>query len=209
MFIEDEDLLMLSGLPCTREITLTTASERHTSVVQMQRMLRSVARQFEQTLQREAQILKIAWSYEYVRGRVRDVGLKPRLDVAYTILARSGSQRYQPRHGERSYRILLIGDHSIQQTHALSVLLRHYGHAKVEITSVEVSKDGGAGQDLLRQLQHPVGNISLLEVNREQAIKGLVQSGSSYDCAIVSIHQKLDDLVLIINTLQCPVILVP
>jgi hypothetical protein len=67
LFIEDEDLLQVTGLPITREISLTTARERPTDVDQMQRAMRSVARQFEQALQREAGALQIAWSFDYVR----------------------------------------------------------------------------------------------------------------------------------------------
>jgi hypothetical protein len=76
LFIEDEDLLQVTGLPITREISLTTARERPTDVDQMQRAMRSVARQFEQALQREAGALQIAWSFDYVRGRARDIGLE-------------------------------------------------------------------------------------------------------------------------------------
>ena len=75
LFIEDEDLLQVTGLPITREISLTTARERPTDVDQMQRAMRSVARQFEQALQREAGALQIAWSFDYVRGRARDTSL--------------------------------------------------------------------------------------------------------------------------------------
>ena len=71
LFIEDEDLLQITGLPCTREITLTSARERPTSIDQMQRPLRSVAQQFRKTLQHEAEALQIAWSFDTVRGRVR------------------------------------------------------------------------------------------------------------------------------------------
>ncbi|MDH3535986.1 MAG: hypothetical protein OER87_09585 [Gammaproteobacteria bacterium] len=208
MFIEDEDLLMLSGLSCTREITLTTASERHTSVVQMQRMLRSAARQFEQSLQREAQSLKIAWSYEYVRGRMHEVGLKRRLDVSYTILARSGPRRYESRPAQRKHRILLFAGQSTYQSHALSMLLRHYGNAMIEITAVSDQEDDNLDQDLLQQIRHSVGNISLVEKSREQIFEILGQPGSTFDCAILSMREKVDDLQLILKTLQCPIILV-
>jgi hypothetical protein len=41
LFIEDEDLLQVTGLPITREISLTTARERPTDVEQMQRSMRA------------------------------------------------------------------------------------------------------------------------------------------------------------------------
>mgnify|MGYP001557679182 CR=1 FL=1 len=75
LFIEDEDLLQVSGLPCTREITLTTTRERPTSTDQMQRSLRSVAQQFKQTLQREGLAWNIAWHFDWLRGLWLECGL--------------------------------------------------------------------------------------------------------------------------------------
>ena len=71
LFIEDEDLLQITGLPCTREITLTTARERPTSIDQMQRSLHSVAQQFKKTLQLEAQASQIAWRLTRFAGGSR------------------------------------------------------------------------------------------------------------------------------------------
>ena len=93
LFVEDEDLLQVSGLPCAREITLTTATERSTSSEQIQRSLSLVARQFRQTLQKEAQASRVSWSFDTMRGRVRDLGLKPALDATFTILAQQASRR--------------------------------------------------------------------------------------------------------------------
>ena len=208
IFIEDEDLLVLTGSPLTREISLTTASARPTSIDRMQRMLRSVARQFETTLQREAQASKIAWSYEYVRGRVQDISLKPRLDAAFTILGRTGLHRVEPGQQGRTRKVLVISNHSAQQLQALAVVLRRFARDRIELTIVGESGDLEFRQALRPVLEDLQVEVALLEIDREGMFARLRKVGSAYDCAILSMHEKVDDLAAVLEALQCPVILV-
>lgn len=209
VFIEDEDLLQVAGLPCTREITLPTTRERPTSIDQMQRSLRSLARQFKQTLQREAQASQITWHFDTVRGRMRDIGLKSRRDATYTILGQRVSHRLQSsRQVPKNRKILLILDDSPRQKLALAVVLRRFRHQKIELTVV--GED--SGQTLSSLLpsepagQH--GELELIRCHRDDLIDLLARSGSSFDCAIVSQHENDVELPRILNALRCPAILV-
>jgi len=205
LFIEDEDLLLLSGSPLTREISLTTASARPTSTDRLQRTLRSISRQFEDSLRREAQASKINWSYEYVRGRVRDFGLRPKLKADFTILSRGGLHRAEP--GARARKVLVIADHSIQQLQALAVVLRRYIHDEVELTLVEDS-GGGLEQGLEQLPAELLAQVRVIRIHRDEIRDRLQRSGRGFDCAILSLSDDVEQLASVLQILQCPVILV-
>jgi len=208
LFIEDEDLLQVTGLPFTSEISLTTARERPTSMDQMQRSLRSVAQQFKQTLRHEAQALQIAWSFDTVRGRVRDISLKPRADVIYTILGQTVSHRQQSGrfHGPR--KILLIGNDSPHQKHALEMLLRRFAHQKIEVTLVADNPETEVLSEIARLIKTNDQEMMLTVLNRNQLNDLLERTASSFDCAIISKHGERGVSLQILKTLRCPVILV-
>jgi len=208
LFIEDEDLLQVTGLPCTREITLTTARERPTSIDQMQRSLRSVASQFKKTLQHEAQALQIAWSFDTVRGRVRDISLKAKSDVTYTILGQPMSHRQHFRrvHGPR--KILLIGNDSPYQKHALEMLLRRFSRQEIEVTLVLDDPATKVSSELAQRIKTNDREIMLLELSRNQLDDLLGQATSSFDCAIVVKHGQTEETLRILQQLLCPIILV-
>lgn len=203
LFVEDEDLLLLSGSPLTREISLTTANARPTSTDRLQRTLRAISRQFEDSLRRGAQASKIAWSYEYVRGRIQDFGLNPKLDADFTILGRSGLRRVESVPRSRIRKLLVIADSSEQQLQALAVVLRRFIHDKVELTLVGDFERG------LEQLPAELlADVEVVEADRETLRERLGQSGSAFDCAILSLHEPAEELAGVLKALQCPVILV-
>jgi len=208
LFIEDEDLLQVTGLPCTREITLTTARERPISIDQMQRSLRSVASQFKKTLQHEAQALQITWSFDTVRGRVRDINLKPQSDVTYTIIGQPVSHRQHFRrvHGPR--KILLIGNNSPYQKYALEMLLRRFSQQKIEVTLVADNPEGEVSSELAQRIKTNDKEIMLIELNRNQLDDLLGKATSSFDCAIVAKHGQAGETPRILKQLLCPIILV-
>ncbi len=209
LFIEDEDLLQVAGLPCTREITLTTTRERPTSIDQMQRSLRSVAQQFKQTLQREAQASQIAWQFDTVRGRIRDIGLRSKRDVTYTILGQSVSHRLQSSGQVRRIRkVLLILDDSPRQKLALNVVLRRFRHEKIELTVVGEDPERILSSVLPPQNAGKVSELVLDRYHRDDLFELLARAGSSFDCAIMSQHENAAELPRILNALRCPAILV-
>ena len=208
LFIEDEDLLQVTGLPITREISLTTARERPTDVDQMQRAMRSVARQFEQTLKQEARALQIAWSFDYVRGRARDIGLQHGADVTYMILGQPVSHRLRSRPERAPCKILLIANESRHQKQALQVVLEQFSREKVELTLVEDEPGGKIAAEIENMERGKSPGLSLKALTREQLFEQLGQLGSAFNCAIISRHEKPELMSRILKTLSCPVILV-
>jgi len=208
LFIEDEDLLQVTDLPITREISLTTARERPTSVDQMQRSMRSVARRFEAALKQEAAELQIAWSFDYVRGRARDMGLPQGSDVAYVILGQPVSHRLGSRPQRAPRRILLIANRSRHQKRALEVVLDRFSHEKVALTLVDEKPGGKLATEIAQLGLKTDCDLSLDELSRDYLFDQLVRLGSGFDCAIISRHENAKFLARILKTLSCPVILV-
>lgn len=208
LFIEDEDLLRVAGLPCTREITLTTTRERPTSTNQMQRSLQAAALQFKKSLQKEAQASQIAWHFDTVRGRMRDIGLKPHLDVSYTIVSRPVSHRLQSGQVRKTRRILLILDDSPRQQHALDVVLRRFQPERVELTVVGEDPDIDLSSIFAAGIEDKHGEITIKRIPRDDLFELLSRIGPNFDCAIMSQHEKVEELARILNVLRCPAILV-
>jgi hypothetical protein len=208
LFVEDEDLLQITGLPCSREITLTTATERSTSSEQMQRSLRRVAQQFRQTLQQQAQALQVAWRFDIMRGRVCEIGLQPESDVTYTILANPSAHRLQSPRPLVARKILLLGDTSQALDQALGMLIERYGHEDIEITLVENGDDAGKKPATERWLQRYNRRITLIGLPVKELLARLGQPGSAYDFAILAGYGRGDDKSLLIKALRCPIILI-
>ena len=208
LFVEDEDLLQITGLPCSREITLTTATERSTSSEQMQRSLRQVAHQFRQTLQQQAQALQVAWRFDTIRGRVRDIGLQPDSDVTYTILANPSAHRLQPTRPQEARKILLLGDTSPAQDQALGMLIERYGHEAIELTLVENGHDADKKPATQPWLQRYGRRITLTGFPVKELLMQLGRPGPAYDFAILAGYGRNDDKSLLIKALRCPIILI-
>ena len=208
LFVENPELLALSGSPLTREISLTTASARPSSNERMQRMLRAVSRQFEATLQREAQALKITWSYEHVRGRVEDVGLKTDKSIALAILGKTGLHRVDNGPAGRVRRVLLVYDRSTRQAEVLGVLLRHFGSDKKQVTLVADKPGIEVAAELRRGIGDSPSEFTLFEVNRSRLADLLGRGAPVFDFAILSMREKSNELTSILKALRCPVILV-
>ncbi len=207
VFIEDEDLMQVAGLPCTREISLTTALERPTSVAQMQRALRSVAEQFSQSLQQQAQARQIDWSFDYTRGRLREIGLNPGADVAYVIVGRPVGRRIEVSGQPRTRRILLLATRSPHQEHALSVALDSFGPVTIELTRVNEASPQGKPAEIKVLRNQAENRIRLVDLERARLFELLSKKGYLFDCAILPRNEEADEVLRIMERLVCPVIL--
>jgi nucleotide-binding universal stress UspA family protein len=69
VFVEDINLIRLSGLPFLREVRLWSLGEENISTQRMQRELRTMARHAEQMLEQAAREMGVPWSFQVWRGR--------------------------------------------------------------------------------------------------------------------------------------------
>jgi len=207
LFVEDEDLLRLTGLPCAREITLTTGTRRNTSIEQLQRSLRLVAGEFKRALQQEAQALRVPWRFDTVRGRVRDFGLKPTGGAAFTILAHASTHRLQHAQLRAARRILLLARFTERQTRALEMLMALYPREHIELTLATGDGEHPDRDDTLLWLKRYAGRVTLVEVPGGEVLARLTRPGSGYDCALLSHDYAGEDRLLLLKSLNCPIIL--
>lgn len=68
LFIEDDDLLHMAGLPFAREIAYPSARSRPIDPAAMERALQASALAARQALQRRLAGLPVSWAFEVVRG---------------------------------------------------------------------------------------------------------------------------------------------
>jgi len=207
LFVEDEDLLQLTGLPCAREITLTTGTQRNTSIEQLQRSLRRVASEFQRTLQQEAQARQVPWRFDTVRGRVRDFGLKPTGGATFTILAHASTHRLQYLQARAARRILLLARWTQQQARALEMLLARSPSERIELTLVTGDGEHADQREMLLWLQRYAGRVTLVEISVDELLARLTQPGPGYDCALLSHAYSGEDRQLLLKSLNCPIIL--
>jgi nucleotide-binding universal stress UspA family protein len=69
VFVEDINLIRLSGLPFLRELRPWSIAEEQISSQRMQRELRTLARRAEQMLERVARETGVPWSFQVWQGR--------------------------------------------------------------------------------------------------------------------------------------------
>ncbi len=208
LFVEDEDLLQVSGLPCSREIMLTTARARPTSLDQMQRALRAAARQFRQALEREARAGHVGWSFDTVRGRMRDIGLQPEQIPAYTVLGRSLAQRLSEDRVPGVQKVLLLGKRSGKLMRLVELLIRRAQKEKIEFTLVANSATPELAAAVEKLAAISENRVSIVEVDRGQLRQQLEAWQDVFDLAIITRRDNPEDLSQTLHGLRCPVVLV-
>ena len=75
VFVEDINLIRLSGLPFLREVRSWSLADEEISTQRMQRELRTLARRAEQMLERVARETGVPWSFQVWRGRAEAASL--------------------------------------------------------------------------------------------------------------------------------------
>lgn len=208
LFIENQDLLRVASLPFTREISSTTAIIQDTSYDQMQRSLRAMAVQFRKSLEQAALASKTPWSFDYVSDHAVEAEWTSRHGITYTIIGQrtatqKGSQQFRP-----VRRILLIENHSPQLLHALNVVLQWFKQDRVEVTVIHDRAEGGHKTELAGYIRGLEQRILLIELERNELVKLLTETGASYDCVIMSKHESPDNQLQILKYLTCPVVTV-
>ena len=98
LFVEDENLLHLAGLPFSQEVRSPWAISREMSSDRMEEDLRLQAAQAKRALQAAAERVQARWSFRTVRGQVTPAVLAAALDADLVALGRISnpvSSRYR------------------------------------------------------------------------------------------------------------------
>lgn len=206
LFVEDEDLLLVTGLPISCEIGLATARERPTDVARMQRALQSLSRQFESSLEREARACSVGYSFEYVRGRIRDIGLCAPADAGFTILER---KRPAPRHRSpvAFTRVLWVTRDPEYELPVLRAVLDYPGRRKPELVLVGDVPEASLAKCMSALQSEHGGDIALQHWSESQLLERLAHR-AEFEFAVLSRPAASDMLTAILGSIGCPVILV-
>ncbi len=209
LFIEDEDLVRIAGLPFTREIAFPSARERTTDADIMQRSLRAMATQFKTYLEKSAQASQVQWSYDYVQGCSRKVGLIASPGVIYTIVGQTIYRRPQPVNYRRARKLLVVEDHSPHIDNAMDVVLRSFGDAPVEVTLINSDHQNATTNTTKTHLNLAQKNhMTVVELPHSKLSQVLADTSTVFDYAIISRNESPDSLSEIFKHLRCTVILV-
>ena len=206
VFVEDEDLLQLTGLPFAREVSLTTAEVLPLDTVRLQRNLRVVANRFRRALERESLRLESGWSFDTVRGRLRDVGLQSGREAACIVLAPAGERPRAAAH-RSSRRILVVAGPSRRRAYALDSALASFSEHAVEVTLVEPTGQDPDARARIAAATDRNAPLSVVAVS-PQALPALLRTrGAAFDCAIVALREAPELLQTLLENLRCPVVL--
>lgn len=88
IFVEDENLLHLAGLPFAHELRSPAAKRRPMSSDAMERQLHLQAAQARRALEKAAEKVNAQWSFQTIRGQVTPSVLSAALDVDLVALGR-------------------------------------------------------------------------------------------------------------------------
>jgi nucleotide-binding universal stress UspA family protein len=70
IFIEDEDVVSLAGLPFAREVSFGAHAQRPLDPATVEREFRAIAREARERLERAANRSRVRWSFRVVRGHL-------------------------------------------------------------------------------------------------------------------------------------------
>jgi nucleotide-binding universal stress UspA family protein len=88
LFVEDENLLHLAGLPFAQEVRSPSATSRQMSSARMEQDLRLQVTQARRALQAAAEGVQARWSFRTVRGQVTPAVLAAALDADLVAMGR-------------------------------------------------------------------------------------------------------------------------
>lgn len=119
LFVEDDELLRMAGLPFSREVTLGTASERSLSSEVMRRTLRAQAAQTQAALARIAARAQVAWQFRILQGKRVQCALEQAGPSDVLILGRS--RRGEWLSPNRAHTLYVILEDVPESAHALAL----------------------------------------------------------------------------------------
>ncbi|HSH40973.1 MAG TPA: hypothetical protein VK973_02480 [Arenicellales bacterium] len=215
VFVEDSDLLRLSGLAFVREYRPISRRTESFEAERMQQELRAVARRAERTLARFAQQRGVSWSFRVWRGSLERELLSA---VQADVLALMGVGAVMPSTRKRGRQVISAWfDGSGEAARALDTAANIAADSDSITLEVLLATDGGDSAEELRTqaarvLSDYKGDVTfraldntglheLLRVLRESGSSALVMQRDNRLLCNTSLRQSL-------SYLHCPLFLV-
>jgi nucleotide-binding universal stress UspA family protein len=189
LFVEDANLLRLSGLPFAREIGLLSAQSRPMATPELERALQREAAAVQLQLAETARRRRLRWSFRVARGQIATelFALAGELDmVVIGKRARAGFWPISDRIGARSEAPSTAGP--------VMVVYDGSAHARAALElAAQLARDGGLALRVLVSATSAAGfaaagaevRADLARASDRQPYALQMFSGSSHDLAIV------------------------
>ncbi len=209
LFIEDEDLLSLADLPCTREVSQHTAQQRRTSRQQMLELLQRQSQRFYRYLEQEARASQLSWSSSSRSARSSS-SLELREDDASCQIFAKPLLRRVSSSGRQVHRILLLENDSPFMLQVLQTVIRQLQDRRLEVVLLRKMDEEAEQSSMLPQVQSWQQDFPLLQVReypREMLAEWLADS-PAFDYVILADEEPDEVKLAISRRLDCSMLLV-
>ncbi|MCO6457006.1 MAG: universal stress protein [Pirellulaceae bacterium] len=220
LFVEDENLLRLAGLPFAREVAFCSATMRDLDLAAMERILRSQAEAVRNDLVEVAQRVRVRWSFQVARGHVARTSREAARDADLLIIGREapGPHPLLPRHAPHADQPILVAYHDSPAGRRALEIAAELTPAAEDRVSVVVVADSPTRARTARSTcetwmrQHGLSASSCTDFTASSA-DDLLQAAGNCQARLLMIGSDnwlLDDqgLDLLLEGLDCPLALV-
>lgn len=164
LFVEDEDLLRLAGLPFAREFS--GGGRRDLSLETMERELAREAVQLERELEAAARSLEIPWSFRTARGRVFSELLAASSGHELMVLGMAGAWPGHVRLGSTARRLLAESGCPVMLI-APGAVAPGAARSGAVLAVFDGSSSSGAALTRARQMREPDQSLEVLLMARD------------------------------------------
>lgn len=222
LFVEDDRLMRLAGLPFAREIAFSTATSRPLGPSGMECMLRAKAERVRQTLAGSAGRAGVTWSLQVARGDLVPLTLAMTARGDVVVLARDcPASRPAPlpkrvRSLRKSAGVAVVWDGTKAAKRALATAVQLAAAYRDEVTAF-VAAESGAAKRLARSARRQLDDSQLrARVTRLAAAEGAAQLtcwARQHVLRLLLLGHPSPafsdaDIRLLADELDCPVVLV-
>lgn len=218
VFVEDEDLVRLAGLPFAREIDVSSASARPLRVADMERELRAVSEKTEKAFARALQQLDLAWKFRTIRGAIFRASLDAAGDADMLVIGQHGrsfrgmAAEYLAQKTARRDRVVAVFDGSNSAYHAIELgdTLARANSSILHVLVISSDGEEDARKCASWLQQHAIH----AQLDRSLSATGdaLIQYVKQFTPGVLLINRDSaclneSDVCEIINQFDCPLIL--
>ena len=214
LFVEDENLFRLAGLPFAREIEYASASPRPLDLKEMERRLQASAERIRQMLSARVYNERLRWSFHVTRGQVTRIPLEEAEAARLLMMGRESRtlRRLQPQPQARKARpIVAVYDGSPQGGHTLEVAatLARKNQDQIVVVVTEVAGEVDPRRQAVEWLAASGVDASayLTPVGDEAALLAAVRDVDAKLLLIGQASDLLDEAAIdtLVEDLECPV----
>ena len=213
LFVEDENLLHLAGLPFTQEVHRASAVSRRLDTRQLARTLRIQAENLRRTVVRNAEERKIQASVQVVRGQLANAALAATLatDVLFLNVHNASKSSAKP---ARCKPVWVMFDASVASVRALRLAGELCDPDNRDLTVLLPAANPQQTAELRHQAAQILGQnsdqthyISLDQAEATQLIEMIQRQG----CSLLVLHRDsplMTTAQYLLEHIQCPIVLI-